>query len=383
MSPHTNNQSMKFETRGIELRARSLDLLTGSKLLTIDHLQKHQLLHAVDIDELLDGEGACVVFRLKKPYQDQWAPNWDTTQLNERLGIDSRVDETSLDKEILVAMLMATIPFVFPSYDELAAAIRIRHNIVRAGYLAELNFDTNATERPEDCWHYDEDAGFLLNQGVSIIHALTKATQPTDKQPAYSFSCYRATEYVILLGIAQELQRSNPILLKQLEKRSENRAIRSGEFHEVFLREYGSIDHPFPMGYYVPGDRVWFRNPDDRSSDISGYEGSWVIYLGHNLFTNFWKRNSPFTLQTKCVEVFHWKDGAYVGDDGELSMDEAIVEQEVIKSLANSHLYAQIIERMMRYRDPKGVYDQGGCIDTSRESPRWVCPLTSDLQIPD
>ena len=383
MPLHTNNRSIKFETCGIELRALSLDSLASSKSLLIDHLKKHQLLDAIEVTELIDGEGAGLAFRLKKSYQDLWAPNWDATQLNERLGIDSRDNEESLDKEILVAMLMATIPFIFPSYAELAAAMRIRHNIVRAGYLAELNFDTNATERPEDCWHYDEDAGFLLNQGVSIIQALTKATQPDSTHPAYSFSCYRATEYVILLGIAQELQRSNPTLLKQLEKRSENRAIRSGEFHEVFLKEYGSIDHPFPMGYYVPGDRVWFRNPDDRSSDISGYEGSWVIYLGHNLFTNFWKRNSPFTLQTKCVEVFHWKDGAYVGDDGELYMDEVVVEREVAKSLANPHLYAEIIERMMRYRDPKGVYDQGGCIDTSRESPRWVCPLTGDLRIPD
>lgn len=374
---------MRFETRGIEFRGGSHEALIASKSAFIEHLKTHQLLDAVEINEFLDAEGACVAFTLKEACKNVWAPDWDTTLLNERLGIDSRRDEASLDREILIAMLLATIPFVFPTYKDLAAAIRIRHHIVRAGYLAELNFDTDATERPLDCWHYDEDAGFLLNQDVSIIHALTKATQPDGTHPAYSFSCYRATEYVILLGIAQELQHSNPDLLKRLEKRSEKRAIRSGEFHEVFLREYGSIEHPFPMKYYVPGDRVWFRNPDDRSSDISGYEGSWVIYLGHNLFTNFWKRNSPFTLQTKCVEVFHWKDGAYLGEDGELHMDESIVELEVAKSLADPGRYAQILERMMRYRDPKGVYDQGGCIDTSRESPRWVCPLTGDLVIPD
>ena len=155
-----------------------------------------------------------------------------------------------------------------------------------AGHLAALNFDTDAAERPEEYWHYDEEAGFLLNHNQSIIQALIKATQPENLEYAYSFSCYRATEYVILLSIAQELQKVNPPLLKRLEERSESRAIRSGEFHEIFLKEYGSIEEPFPMKYYVPGDRVWFRNPDSRSSDISGYEGSWVIYLGHNLFTN-------------------------------------------------------------------------------------------------
>lgn len=378
-----NNQLTRFETRGIEFRGPSPEVLDDSKATLIAYLKTQQLLDAVEVHEFVDVDGVCVSFSLKETYRNAWAPDWDTTLLNERLGIDSRCDEASLDREILLTMLLATVPFVFPTYEELAAAIRMRHHIVRAGYLAELNFDTDATERPLDCWHYDEDAGFLLNQGVSIIQALTKATQPDGSHPAYSFSCYRATEYVILLGIAQELQRTNPELLRGLEKRSEKRAIRSGEFHEVFLREYGSMDHPFPMKYYVPGDRVWFRNPDDRSSDIPGYEGSWVIYLGHNLFTNFWKRHSPFTLQTKCVEVFHWKDGAYLGEDGELHMDESIVELEVAKSLADPLQYAQIMDRMMRYRDPKGVYDQGGCIDTSRESPRWVCPLTGDLFIPD
>jgi len=374
---------MRFETRGIELRAASLEALLDSKTAAIQYLHQHHLIDFVCIDDFVDEQSACVVFRLKDEFQKLWAPDWDTTILNERLEIDSRHHEEALDKEIVVAMLLAPIPFIFPSYEELAAAIRIRRYIVQAGYLAELNFDTHATERPEDCWHYDEDAGFLLNQDVSIIQALTKATQPDGTHPAFSFSCYRATEYVILLGVARELQTSNPALLKKLEKRSEIRAIRSGEFHEVFLKEYGDIEHPLPMKYYVPGDRVWFRNPDDRSSDISGYEGSWVIYLGHNLFTNFWKRHSPFTLQTKCVEVFHWKDGAYVGDDHELHMDESLVELAVAHSLADPNAYHQIIERMMRYRDPKGIYESGGCIDTSRESPRWICPATSDLQIPD
>ncbi|MEY3864465.1 MAG: hypothetical protein RL183_1351 [Pseudomonadota bacterium] len=374
-----NQTNIHFESRGIEFVVKTAEDLSALQASMRKYFEGLQLWPHVD-SVLSNHNGAhqCT-YKLKESAREQWAPAWDTTRLYATMGIDGQKNTEDLEKEILVAMLIATIPFTFPNFDELVSAVRIRHYVVKAGYKAALNFDTRAIERPADYWHYDEEEGFLLNKGQSIIDGLIKATQPTSSKDAYSFSCYRATEYVILLSIAQELKNVNPDLLKKLELRSERSAIRSGEFHEIFLKEYGTLDQPFPMKYYVPGDRVWFRNPDDRSSDISGYEGSWVIYLGHNLFTNFWKRDQPFSLETKCVEVYHWRDGAFVGDDGELHMDEEIVQSCVKQSLADPSKYQMIIDRMMCYRDPQGVYKDGGCIDASRESPRYVRPSTSDL----
>jgi hypothetical protein len=378
-----NQQKIFFESRGIEFFLSDKSDKENIITQVISYFKLHGLENAINLTEAMQDSYLVISFSLKKEYQSQWAPDWDTTRLFETLSLKDIKVKDDLNKEILVSMLLAPIPFQFPSYAEFLSAIHIRHHLVNAGYLAALNFDTEGIERPEEYWHYDEDAGFLLKQGQSIIDALIKATQPESMENAYSFSCYRATEYVILLSITQELKEVNLDLLKRVERRSEKRAIRSGEFHEGLLREYGSLENPFPMKYYVPGDRVWFRNPDSYSSDVAGYEGSWVIYLGHNLFTNFWKRDKPFNLESKCIEIYHWKDGAYLGDDGEIYMDEAVVESCVVKSLSDPEKYQIILERMMRYRDPQGVYDQGGCIDASRESPRYVCPVTSDLNISD
>jgi hypothetical protein len=323
-----------------------------------------------------------VRFALNEVSMQTLTPGYDTLNLCQTLQLDTARTE-DLEREILVAMLASPVAFKFPSHEEVASAVRIRRNIVQAARETALAFDTtHAAERPEAYWRYDEDHGFLLKPGQSLITALQKATQPEVSGKLYSFSCYRATEYVILLGIAQELQQCNPDLYTRIEQHSEQHAIRSGKFHDVFLYEYGSMEEPLPPRYYVPGDRLWFRNPDAHSSDVTGYEGSWVFYLGNGLFTNFWKRGQPFSFTSKCVELFHWRHATYRDAAGELQIDESIVEERVRATLADAAQVQEVLARMTRLRDPKGVYAEGGCIDTTREYPRWVRPGTADIVLP-
>ena len=341
-------------------------------------LQQHALHEVVEVvDDQLASR-----FVLQPVIAAHWLPNHDTLSLTGLLSLDTHRTPGDLEKEILIALLASPVPMEFPSVEELIAHVHMRRNIVVFGRKTELNFDTSAAERPDDCWSYDEERGFTVRPGCSLIHSLKKATQPELSGHRYSFSCYRATEYLILLAIAEELAVCNPLLLEQLQAQCERRVIRSGQFHDAFLHEYGSQELPLPTHYYVPGDRVWFRNPDESSSDVTGFEGSWVHYLGGGLFTNFWKHNSPYTLADKCLEIYHWRHGTYKNSAGELAMDETVVESRVADTLGSPSEVNRILNQMIRWRDPKGACGNGGCIDTTREGPRWICPGTADLVLP-
>jgi len=369
--------------RGIHLRGGEAAAPDAARRATLERLGAPDLAPLVHAESGQDRAGPWVRLWLDSATAQAWAPGYDTMHLAATLGLRTQDSAADLEREILVAMLMSPTGLDFPCLAELESAIHIRRNIVQAARRTTLAFDTDAAERPEDCWTYDEDKGFTLLPGVPLIDALIKTTQPEVSGRLYSFSCYRATEYVTLLGIAQELARSNPELFERLQGVWRQRAIMSEEFHTVFLREQGSMEQPVPPLYYVPGDRVWFRNPDEASADACGFEGSWVMYLGGSLFTNFWKQHQPYTLTRKCVEIYHWRHGLYRDEQGESQIDEAHIEPMIEATLNDPAELARVMARMTRWREPRGVYTEaGGCMDTTREFARWVRPGTSDMPIP-
>ena len=346
-----------------------------------------ELQDAVMVTPVQTANSTCFQCHLSDAAAMSWTPGHDTLDILHRWKplqeAETLADEQkALDREIMVALLASPTAFHFSDLEALASSIRVRRFMVEAARKTALAFNTAAAERPETFWRYEPERGFVLQHGQSLICALISATQPEATGKHYDFSCYRATEYVILLGIAQEAQISNPPLFNALQQRNEVHAIRSGLFHEVFLVEYGSMDNPLPSHFYVPGDRLWFRNPDERSSDITGYEGSWVIYMGGGLFSNFWQQDKPYTLVKKCVEIFHWRDGVYVDGHGQLQMDEKRVDAFVAQTLNDPVALAHVLDRMTRMRDPQGVYAQGGCIDTTREHAKQVHASSCDLVLP-
>lgn len=338
-----------------------------------------------------------LICNLRPALQASWMPDHDTLALHEKLDQSTRLDAidananadngngnelAALEREIWVALLGSPQRFRFASLTSLYSHIRVRCNTVVAARKTALAFKTDAAERPEDDWYYNDEHGFILHPGRPLIQALIAATQPDSTGHLYDFSCYRATEYVSLLSIAQEARTHHPDLLSQLQILNERHAIRSNQFHEVFLTEYGSMQDPLPTRFYVPGDRLWFRNPDECSSDVTGYEGSWVVYMGGGLFSNFWQRDAPYTLESKAIEIFHWRDGVYANAQGELRIDELLVAQRAADTSADPQAKSHVLQMMLCWRDPKGVYAQGGCIDTTREFSKSVSPDHCELVLP-
>jgi len=321
-------------------------------------------------------------FQVHATHAQFLAPDGDTSGLCQKLNLDTTHSSDDLEREILIAMLLCPIPFQFPTYDELMSSVRIRKNIVQAARKTALSFAAYEAERPEEFWRYDEDRGFVLRPGQPLIAALRSATQPDVSGKRFTFSCRRAVEYVMLLSMASEAEANNSELFQQLHHQAESRALKGREFEQIFLRTFGSQHHPLPVKFFIPGDRTWFRNPDEASSQATGYEGSWTFYLGNGVFADFWRQDRKFSLVTKCLTIYHWRNAVYLDQDGEAQINEQQVEDLVEATLQDPLETTRILQEMLRLQDPLDSFT-GGCIEAHREHARQICPETADLYLPD
>jgi hypothetical protein len=136
------------------------------------------LLPAVIAEGGRDDQGGFVTLRMRPQYVHQWATCLDTLKVASILQLDTTGSVQDLTREIVVCMLMCPIAYEFPSVEELLSAVRIRINTVQAARKTTLAFHTVEVNRPTDCWRYDEDRGFVILAGASLIQSLVKATQP-------------------------------------------------------------------------------------------------------------------------------------------------------------------------------------------------------------
>ncbi len=186
----------------------------------------------------------------------------------------------------------------------------------------------------------------------------------------------------MLLGLAAEAERSNPALYEGIEAQWLQGPLMAARFEAAFLSPLGTAERPLPKRWYVPGDRVWFRNPEPVSGDVAGYEGSFVLYLGRGHFGNFWKLDKPFTIEDKLYEIYCWRFGVCTREGEEAWIDDDLVDQAVAEVKKCPQQMAQIIDEMYRYRDPYPETHGGGAIDYQREVPRFVLPASCNVTLP-
>ncbi|WP_108469232.1 hypothetical protein [Polynucleobacter difficilis] len=307
-------------------------------------------------------------------------PDFDTANITTFLRTHQPQKDPALMSEIILAMALSPNVVYFDSVQELKSNLRMRCTVVNAASRTELNFDTSSITRPQAYWIYTKENGFLLRQGVSLADGLERALCPDVSGYTYAFSCQRASEYLILYAVVRELQKVNKTGLNDVEQQWRKRALTGDDFLFRFLGERGTRENPMPMHYYIPGDRIWFKNPDDHSSDIEGFEGSWVIYLGGGRFCNLWDCRSPYTLEEKCLEIYYWSQCVEVSPAGVPWMNEAVVKERVQLALDDPVIKKPILQKMMVYRDPTGVYADGGCIDLSRDSFSALSNISERMQ---
>ncbi len=309
------------------------------------------------------------------------APNADVRCLADSFGFSTTSSEDELLREIVFSKALSPVASSFPSVDEFFAALRVRRNIALIARRTELWFSIDEDTRPATHWRQLGGDGFALIAGQPLSQALELALCPDASGQSYGFACRQASEYLMLAGLAQELETTNPQLLEAIERRWGEQPLRGEAFINAFLTERGSRENPFPKHHYVPGSRVWFKNPDEDSTDVDGFEGSWVVYMGAGKFVNLWDKKSPYDIETKCFEVYHWRHCVERTDAGILRMNEDRVKDMMAASMADPATKHEILHQMMEYRAPVRVYGEGGCIDLTRENARWVCPQTTNICI--
>lgn len=303
-------------------------------------------------------------FVIKSYFAKLLMPDYNTLDLRKNMklyNINKDDEDYNLTVEIVLCLLNTPIIFTFDSFDDFIDMIDIRKIIVKYGYLTHVKFDTGTNTKVNVDYFKDNDEDVILLENKSLLEGIKKSIISKDK--LYNYSCYRITEFLLLLGLLEV--NSNKPICQQIESIWRRKAIKSKLFHDTFLYEYGTKENPIPIKYYIPGDRIWFRNPDDKSSDIIGYEGTWVVYLNDGLFCDFWKDggniNHQHTLEDIIITIYNWRNSIIKKND-EFSIDDKFVQQLNKNINNNPDIKNNIIKSMYKY------YTDGGCIDKTRET---------------
>lgn len=249
-----------------------------------------------------------------------------TDQVSLPLGGSSAAQVMTVSrKEIVLALLqhgrLTELKGAACSVDALADHVALRQNIVAWAETLRWGWPDGGPAQ----WNNDYWSRGTPKQGVSLREALDDAFV---NQNAYAIGCYTATKLVFVKGVMDyyDRVRESPTLARLIQTRlfsdrdplSDIEPSKAWSFYPDFNPKdahpgklLSIIDEVAPKNF-VPGDWVYFLNPDPVSSQKVGYEGSNAIYLGGGRFDDYYAENNhAYTYAEKLDEVFQWRHGVF------------------------------------------------------------------------
>lgn len=140
-------------------------------------------------------------------------------------------------------------------------------------------------------------------------------------QRKYSIGCLAAARLLMLQGILDYYNRvsPNPEMLSFILEKIKKGGFKLYDIDPDRHNPKGKlliIEEKIPAKNIIPGDWLYFKNPDKISREKFGYEGSNVIYLGNNKFVDFYNSNNHgYTIEEKFHSVYQWRNGVFDKED--------------------------------------------------------------------
>jgi hypothetical protein len=323
---HENDEGLRFACKASQVKAIEHDM---AAYLTSLGIAPELVIKKTDL------ASGTLVYTLNTPKDDT-----DTLHLQDRPELqireavvnlpakdgETRKVQTVSEKEILLAILQHGRLTEFSGegcrVSALQENIGIRQNTV--AWAEELTWhwpDGGPAEWNEKYWKRGTP-----QPGYPLHEAINDAFVNQDK---YAIGCYTATKLVIVQGVLDYYRRisKDPVKLKQMEDRlyADGEPLvdiepgRMWDFEEDFdlekLKRAGKlvkIQYRVAAKNFIPGDWAYFLNPDPVSSQKTGYEGSSTIYLGRNLFVDYFNDHDySYTFEEKLDELYQWRNGVF------------------------------------------------------------------------
>lgn len=273
----------------------------------------------------------------KNKYQYILKNNISTIEINKKwnLGLEKvslptldgfREQEVITKKEIILALMhsgkLNKFSNEFCNVTTFKDAVGIRQNTVAWGMDLDFSWLNGEEFEWRDEFWKGENSQELKDENL-LVESIYDVFY---RQRKYSIGCLAAARLLMLQGVLDYYKRVSPNeeMLSYIINKVKSGGFKLYEIDPDKNKDKGKllvIEEKISSKNMIPGDWMYFKNPDKKSRDKFGYEGSNVIYLGNNKFVDFYNSNNhSYSIEEKFHSVYQWRNGVFdKEEDGHLA----------------------------------------------------------------